>query len=486
MHFDSLKKRMIRIATTPPELLFAMTRHWLIVAGCLAVGTTVMLGKVATDTQLYSGTLTLLVDPGATAEYEGGTGRIAPGAGQRFLQAQVEIFKSDSVLRRIVQLLTHDQVLIQDENPEEKNYGPIRTAVNDLRTQILDGLNYLKYPGTNDFGIERDIQRAIRALRRRSVVTANPRTGLLELKLYGNNRQRLHKELTSWELAYRKRTEDLQENVFDNFVRARQEQYRIVEEKAQAEIDEFQAVYPEVSANALERLQAEKAGLEGKRLEARGHLVNLKYGRAPSTALNTADESPEVKALRDVLSNLRIQRSTRLATFRETSPEVQAVEREIKQIKAALIRAEGGIDLNEDPLQSKLRLETEIEDHTQRLREIYKAERILTTQLETLGNLKRRLTEYSTRRERVETDDILFRDLLARDKVTVQQVNPPSVNTQPALTFPHRQVLYGTAAGASLGILIALLMETLSNKIRFRSDIENDLDLPVVGVIPRK
>ena len=68
----------------------------------------------------------------------------------------------------------------------------------------------------------------------------------------------------------------------------------------------------------------------------------------------------------------------------------------------------------------------------------------------------------------------------------MQQVNPPSVNTQPALTFPHRQVLYGTAAGAGLGILIALLMETLSNKIRFRSDIENDLDLPVVGVIPRK
>ena len=45
MHLDALKKKGIRVLTTPPELLYALTRHWWVILLCLIAGTVVMVAK---------------------------------------------------------------------------------------------------------------------------------------------------------------------------------------------------------------------------------------------------------------------------------------------------------------------------------------------------------------------------------------------------------------------------------------------------------
>ena len=43
MNLDTLKKRTARILTTPPEILYAISRHWAIIACCLVLGLILLL-----------------------------------------------------------------------------------------------------------------------------------------------------------------------------------------------------------------------------------------------------------------------------------------------------------------------------------------------------------------------------------------------------------------------------------------------------------
>ncbi|HZN58382.1 MAG TPA: hypothetical protein VFD71_09935, partial [Planctomycetota bacterium] len=71
-------------------------------------------------------------------------------------------------------------------------------------------------------------------------------------------------------------------------------------------------------------------------------------------------------------------------------------------------------------------------------------------------------------------------------RVQVQTTERPTVDRKPYNTYPHRQVLYGTVGGIVLGLCLALVLELLSNKVRFKNDVITEFGIPVVGVIPRK
>ncbi len=113
MNPEYIKKRALRILTTPPELLYAVSRHWFAIALCLGIGVSVTVAKVATDSPFYGAKARLLIkEQGATVE-QGPNGR--EGDSRRFLQSQVEILKSTSVLRALVRELGADQLILQDE-----------------------------------------------------------------------------------------------------------------------------------------------------------------------------------------------------------------------------------------------------------------------------------------------------------------------------------------------------------------------------------
>ena len=67
-------------------------------------------------------------------------------------------------------------------------------------------------------------------------------------------------------------------------------------------------------------------------------------------------------------------------------------------------------------------------------------------------------------------------EIIKRAQLPVIPVNPPNI-VQTCLT--------GLIAGILLGVILALLSEIFSSQIRLIDEIENNLDLKVLGVIPR-
>ena len=80
------------------------------------------------------------------------------------------LLSSDSVLRKLVQVMKAPNVLSQDENPAEKEYGVVRGAINTVKQYVEEVLQYLEHPSIRDLGEEELIQRAIANFRRRSAV----------------------------------------------------------------------------------------------------------------------------------------------------------------------------------------------------------------------------------------------------------------------------------------------------------------------------
>jgi capsular polysaccharide biosynthesis protein len=65
--------------------------------------------------------------------------------------------------------------------------------------------------------------------------------------------------------------------------------------------------------------------------------------------------------------------------------------------------------------------------------------------------------------------------ILSRAKVNPVPINPTTNN----------KLLYGIICGLVIGIGIALFLETLDDRIRSKKDIEEILDVPVLGRIPK-
>ena len=67
-------------------------------------------------------------------------------------------------------------------------------------------------------------------------------------------------------------------------------------------------------------------------------------------------------------------------------------------------------------------------------------------------------------------------EIVKRAQLPSIPVNPPNI---------VKTCLTGLIAGILLGVIIALLSEIFSSQVRLIAEIENNLDLKVLGVIPR-
>ena len=209
--------------------------------------------------------------------------------------------------------------------------------------------------------------------------------------------------------------------------------------------------------------------------EASLQLSKLKRGIEAFKIQNVFLEhiSPTISKLNSVLLDLIVQRDTLLLNYTEKSPQIQEVESRIRDIKATL---EQTLSSRSETLRGKRealgsQLQKMYEDIPEEHLGLVRLQREVKVNEDLFSLLKSK-----------------YQEALIKEAEQVEEV----VIVKPALepTKPVRSpkvlaiTLVGLVIGTILGLVIAIVLESLDTSIGTIQDVEEFLNLPVLGIIP--
>ncbi len=484
MNIEALRKRCLARFTVIPEIAYALTRHWFIISFCLCIGTGMMLAKVSTDPVIYCGRSTLALNAvdNLLADADRGGNRNEDAG--RFFTTRLEMFQSDSVLRKVVLKLKVPNIFGQEQNNDAVEYGPLRRAIQSVKERVDEFMAYLEHPTPLDQTADLDVQRAIKSFRKRTRIDSNPKTGTVLLLVFGNNRDRIAEELDTWFEAARQRIIELGGEAKEPFVEGREKYWQKKEQEAKEALDAFKKASPDVSRAARDILLQQIQQYDTHRV------VLLVEKDSPSVQLpETTDPSktsPQVSSLKASLLQLENQLLQDQTIYGEDSDRVKNARDMIRRTNERLR------DLNvdttpSDPKARKAKVEDDLRKLDSAIVELRSRHLAMDARLDQLEELESELKDVRKRRQGYE--DMILRENEIREARRMSQltiVERATVDYQPFDTYPLRQVLFGAIGGLVVGVTIALLLELLTNKVRFRHDIYTEFGVPVIGVIPRK
>jgi len=182
-----------------------------------------------------------------------------------------------------------------------------------------------------------------------------------------------------------------------------------------------------------------------------------------------------VAPLNKRLLELEVEKRQLLSQYTPTYPKTQQIEAEIKELLGQLV-IEG---------QDKLRLlRKEVSDLDGMIGE-------LEAELESVPEAQRRMAqlqrEVTLREEQYSLLSVKYQESLIQeadqaDEVTI--VRPAMLNMVPININMSRMVSVGFVIGLTLGLVLAFLFETFDTSIGTIEDVEEFLQVPVLGVIP--
>jgi uncharacterized protein involved in exopolysaccharide biosynthesis len=484
MNFELLGKRLASRLTNVTSLVFALTRHWILIAVFIALGSVAVLAKVSTDTVVYEAKASLMLSSAESMVVEQDRVRErAPADAAPALLQRVELLTSDSVLRRIVEELRTDLILSQEENPDVQGYGAIRKAIVAAKEALSSVGSLLGPKEVRDVGPEKNVQRAMASFRLRSQVVPNFKTGLVQLRLYGHDRDLLLREMRSWIEAYQSRLVAMVEESREFYISQRVRQWQAKEQEAKEVLDAFRKQNGDLSRPAQDLLVQSILRLETRAEDLR---KELQLGQAPvDPAAEQHARDPEVQALLAQKLELVRKINESLVTFGEQSDVVKQLREQLQIVTTKLQGVEPGTPM--DPTDRR----RQVGELLDRVTAAIVADR---TRLSRNAELLDQLQALEEEHKRAQGTHQNYRLMLLEQadrieslkQVQVYVADQPMVSWQPYNQKPERQVLLGTVAGLLTGILVALLFESLQGRVRFKDDVCAEFGVPVVGVIPRK
>jgi succinoglycan biosynthesis transport protein ExoP len=228
-----------------------------------------------------------------------------------------------------------------------------------------------------------------------------------------------------------------------------------------------------LDANEMGRL-SEKIENDDRRIRALSTLSSNIEARLKSAdglyvdLISGGVEDPAVQELNDELVRLQLERERMLFLQNDSSPEVAALEHRIRTLARRLnteYRAtEAHLQTRRDELAAKLASLPENDAHAARLAREVKVNE------DTYTLLKQR-----------------YQEALIKEAEKVQEVSvveyaaDAEPQSSPGLAA---RTLAGLAVGLLLGLLAAFVRETLDTSIDTIEDVEDYLQVPVVGIIP--
>jgi capsular exopolysaccharide synthesis family protein len=225
---------------------------------------------------------------------------------------------------------------------------------------------------------------------------------------------------------------------------------------------------------AYEKIKAEKEGVAAQlRLLEDDKKGSLR--RSKEVFFSTSPDSP-LYTYKEKLSELFLKRQTLLINFTAKHPEVREID---DQIRAIIYEAQKG-------LKTLLRsLETKAKDYSDKLIQLQEENKRLPEKALQLVRLQREVdlqaSLYSQLKEK-------YQETLIQESSKVEEVSivKPAVPPDKPSNIPSKLIVMGTGLvmGLIIGIVFAFLAEIFDTSMGRIEDVEELLQVPVLGVIP--
>jgi len=224
--------------------------------------------------------------------------------------------------------------------------------------------------------------------------------------------------------------------------------------------------------------QAQRLSIEAKLNE----LNRIARDRAGAQTIFTVADSPLIQKLKAETSELEVQRSKLLKTYKEQHPEVLKVDAQLQQVAAKI----------DSEIKTMLRA-VQTEYTVARARE----ETLLgnVNQLRRDGqDLNEKEIQYLALQRESDANQQLYDAMLKRLKETsvsggletnnVQVIEKAGVPTIPVKPRQAFNFVVGGVFGLLVGVALAFVFEYLDATVRTVEDVEAKLGLPVLAVVP--
>jgi capsular exopolysaccharide synthesis family protein len=192
-------------------------------------------------------------------------------------------------------------------------------------------------------------------------------------------------------------------------------------------------------------------------------------------ALVGESPSPVFSSLNNKLLNLTLQRDTLLLDFTEKHPEVEEVNKQIDEVVESMLKE---VRKQEETLALKA------EQYLKESEELKKRYAGLPQEGLEMARLERevKLNEDIVSQLEAKYQEVLIREAEKIEEVTIvrpaleptRPINPPRKGATTAIGF---------LLGIVIGVIFAFLKESLDTSIGTIADVEEYLDLPVLGII---
>ncbi|MEW6095989.1 MAG: GumC family protein [bacterium] len=256
-------------------------------------------------------------------------------------------------------------------------------------------------------------------------------------------------------------------------------------------LSSFEAEYYKLQAGRKE-LQESYEGLKEK--------FNLQDEKIISAT--TISENPIVKSLKADLTSLEIKLPTLLNKYGKNHPKVIEVKSEINEVTSKLksevekVISQEVSTLNpihEDIKEKLIMFETEINALDAKGKALITTIDGYKSSLENLAEkelILARLTREVTSTEKIynilleKQQEAMISEAIKIGNIRV--VEPALVPTTPISPNKTRNLLIGTLVSLMVGITLAFILEYLDHSFKTAEEIEEYLELPVLGLIPKK
>ncbi len=271
-----------------------------------------------------------------------------------------------------------------------------------------------------------------------------------------------------------------------DFLEGEIQELKINLERSEEELGEYSREHGILNMAAGENLVVQKlVELNRQLTQLEGQLLANRYENIKDMTVENLPAEMKTKKMVDLegrISALDLQLASLTSQFGPKWPAVKKLEDELSAAREQLVQAARQA-IEQEGIQYEL-----FNEHSNRLT------RAVGRQEELVSILRESLIQYNILLREVDSDKELYDGLLQRIKEAgisaglrssnVRVIEPGTVPLNPYVPNTPFYLALGLALGLMLGCPLALLLEVLDKTLRTSEDIEQQLGIPCLSVIP--
>ncbi len=494
MSMAQIQTKLVRRIMSPVELLYCLSTHWFVFLLSVLIGSFLVYAEILEEPPVFECHATLVLNQNQVS-FDSTNRRPARDADVNFMNEQLSLLRGDSVVDKVVRQLGYAAVLEQEENTRGKEgAGVVQMYYSFAKEKFKEVFSVLeqKPEGTIQ---EQALQRAKVAFSARSSVTNDRRSNIVKLRVRGTNRSGIERELDAWIIAYRAKIHEMSQDSFQVLFRELSDARRKEVNQTEEDLKAFKSTNKDVSLLRVNSNREHIWQLQQERNQLNTMLTNLAAAGYPGVAA----PQPVVggiglpPAVQQELDSLKLQKAQIMMELIRLRAALPADSAKVKTKEKEL----AGVEERVRSLQSPAPLDDgEKETPQQRLEKRLKAVEVAITTAQTdQADMEEKLTQLTvlTEAHKKAQEAVKQLEQMARLKteqtealkrVDIQVQDPPVASVHPIGNVRYRRIGIGALAGAGAGFFLAFGLEFFCRRIRFKRDVEMELGLKVVGVIP--